>query len=346
MLSHDHQELVLHDYFKGEKRAALSSPDGAHLTGDIVNALTGHTEYARRPTAASPPAICDRPCHQTRRHRDRDTQRRFDHPEPGRQRRKRRRRPVRLRSRHSASPSSTARCSVCRRTRRWCSTKWSTTPTGRAIPSLISLVAGTISFVAGGDRQARRHEDRYAGRHHGHPRHRGAGRDRLQRSRPGRRARRENSRCWSSRTAPPGSYILFDKNTLTPIAEVNKAGQQIKHQQRRRQHHHVAAVAGSAKADQRRFHAEILRPKSPNAPAFHRYAHSAGAGADHPGERHERDPDRSVREHDRQFVVFKVGGDNQRPAARRRPADRRDPRRDRPCCQCLRYYRTRQQDRR
>jgi hypothetical protein len=42
VLSKDNQELVLHDYFKGEKRAALSSPDGAHLTGDIINALTGH----------------------------------------------------------------------------------------------------------------------------------------------------------------------------------------------------------------------------------------------------------------------------------------------------------------
>src|ERR1700693_1280707 len=47
VLSHDHHELVLHDYFKGEKRAALSTPDGAHLTGDLVNALTGHTEYAQ-----------------------------------------------------------------------------------------------------------------------------------------------------------------------------------------------------------------------------------------------------------------------------------------------------------
>ena len=47
ILSKDHQELVLHDYFKGEKRAALSSPDGAHLTGDLVNALTGHVDYAQ-----------------------------------------------------------------------------------------------------------------------------------------------------------------------------------------------------------------------------------------------------------------------------------------------------------
>jgi fibronectin-binding autotransporter adhesin len=47
ILSNDDRELVLHDYFKGEKRAPLASPDGAHLTGDLVNALTGHTEYAQ-----------------------------------------------------------------------------------------------------------------------------------------------------------------------------------------------------------------------------------------------------------------------------------------------------------
>ena len=54
VLSNDHHELVLHDYFKGEKRAALASPDGAHLTGDIVNALTGEVNIAR-PTARRPP---------------------------------------------------------------------------------------------------------------------------------------------------------------------------------------------------------------------------------------------------------------------------------------------------
>jgi fibronectin-binding autotransporter adhesin len=54
VLSNDDRELVLHDYFKGEKRAALASPDGAHLTGDIVNALTGHVEYAQ---AAGSPSV-------------------------------------------------------------------------------------------------------------------------------------------------------------------------------------------------------------------------------------------------------------------------------------------------
>ena len=47
IISKDDHELVLQDYLRSEKRAALSSPDGAHLTGNIVNALTGHVEYAQ-----------------------------------------------------------------------------------------------------------------------------------------------------------------------------------------------------------------------------------------------------------------------------------------------------------
>ena len=47
ILSSGDREVVLPEYFKGEKRAALASPDGAHLTGDIVNALAGHTQFAQ-----------------------------------------------------------------------------------------------------------------------------------------------------------------------------------------------------------------------------------------------------------------------------------------------------------
>jgi VCBS repeat-containing protein len=47
ILSKDDHQLVLQDYFKGEKRAALSSPDGAHLTGDLINALAGHVQYSQ-----------------------------------------------------------------------------------------------------------------------------------------------------------------------------------------------------------------------------------------------------------------------------------------------------------
>ncbi|QPF84427.1 FecR domain-containing protein [Bradyrhizobium genosp. L] len=57
VLSKDDHELVLHDYFKGEKRAALASPDGAHLTGDLVNALTGYTQYAQAGTPEPPKVI-------------------------------------------------------------------------------------------------------------------------------------------------------------------------------------------------------------------------------------------------------------------------------------------------
>ncbi|WP_426529214.1 VCBS domain-containing protein [Bradyrhizobium sp. McL0615] len=53
ILSSADQELVLREYFKGEKRAALASPDGAHLTGDIVNALAGHTQFAQADGSAS-----------------------------------------------------------------------------------------------------------------------------------------------------------------------------------------------------------------------------------------------------------------------------------------------------
>ena len=53
ILADGDRELVLREYFKGEKRAALASPDGAHLTGDIVNALSGHTQFAQADGSAS-----------------------------------------------------------------------------------------------------------------------------------------------------------------------------------------------------------------------------------------------------------------------------------------------------
>jgi VCBS repeat-containing protein len=56
ILSKDGRELVLHDYFKGEKRAPLASPDGAYLSGDIVKTLTGDVHLSQAggsPTAES-----------------------------------------------------------------------------------------------------------------------------------------------------------------------------------------------------------------------------------------------------------------------------------------------------
>lgn len=53
VLHKDDHELVLHDYFKGDKHAALASPDGAHLNGDLVTALTGSFDVAQAGNAAA-----------------------------------------------------------------------------------------------------------------------------------------------------------------------------------------------------------------------------------------------------------------------------------------------------
>jgi VCBS repeat-containing protein len=47
ILSKDGREHVVENYFIGEKRAALAGPDGAQLSGDIVSALTGHVQVAQ-----------------------------------------------------------------------------------------------------------------------------------------------------------------------------------------------------------------------------------------------------------------------------------------------------------
>ncbi|MEH2473583.1 VCBS repeat-containing protein [Nitrobacteraceae bacterium AZCC 2161] len=47
VLSKDGHDYTVSDYFKGHSRAALSSPDGANLSGDLVNALTGEVQLAQ-----------------------------------------------------------------------------------------------------------------------------------------------------------------------------------------------------------------------------------------------------------------------------------------------------------
>jgi hypothetical protein len=47
ILSKDGHQLVVPDYFRGEHRASLATPDGSHLTGNIVSALAGSVEYAQ-----------------------------------------------------------------------------------------------------------------------------------------------------------------------------------------------------------------------------------------------------------------------------------------------------------
>ena len=47
VLSKDGHDHVVHDYFRGHGRATLAAPDGAYLSGDIVNALTGEVQIAQ-----------------------------------------------------------------------------------------------------------------------------------------------------------------------------------------------------------------------------------------------------------------------------------------------------------
>jgi len=53
VISRDDQELVLPDYFKGDKRAALASSDGAYLTGKTIEVLTGHVQVAQADGSAA-----------------------------------------------------------------------------------------------------------------------------------------------------------------------------------------------------------------------------------------------------------------------------------------------------
>ena len=54
---HEH-EFVVRDYFRGDHRPTLLSPEGAVLGSDVVDALTGHGQYAQAaPAQNAIPAI-------------------------------------------------------------------------------------------------------------------------------------------------------------------------------------------------------------------------------------------------------------------------------------------------
>ncbi len=237
VLSHDHQELVLHDYFKGEKRAALSSPDGAHLTGDIVSALTGHTEYAQADGSAGAGKVIG---HVTKltgtativRNGVSIILNNGDNVEKG--------------DVVQSGSDSTLGITFIDGTvfglssnARMVLNEMVYDPNGSNNSSLISLVAGTISFVAG---ETAKHGDMKVDTPVATMGIRGTA-----------VLVEIDFQISGSPTLPPdpnappgliqlpnasfqvlvepdgttGSYILFDKNTLTPIATVNQAGQQI-----------------------------------------------------------------------------------------------------------------------
>ena len=224
VLSHDHQELVLHDYFKGEKRAALASPDGAHLTGDLVSALTGHTEYAQADGSAAAGKVIG---HVTKLSgtatvvrngvsvilNNGDNVEKSDVVQSG-----------------SDSTlgitfidgtvfglSSNARMVL---------NEMVYDPNGSSNSSLISLVAGTISFVAG---ETAKHGDMKVDTPVATMGIRGtAVLVEIDFNVPGQGGAPDAKfQVLVEPDGTTGSYILFDKNTLTPIATVNQAGQQI-----------------------------------------------------------------------------------------------------------------------
>ena len=54
LLGEDGRKLVVHDYFKSEKRATLVSPEGATLTGRIIELLAGSNDSDQYAQATAP----------------------------------------------------------------------------------------------------------------------------------------------------------------------------------------------------------------------------------------------------------------------------------------------------
>ena len=221
ILTKDDHELVLHDYFKGEKRVALSSPDGAHLTGDLVNALAGHVDYAQAGGAIAAAAVVG---HVTKlvgsataiRNGVSIILNQGDNIEKGDV----------LQSGADSTLgvtfidgtvfglSSNARMVV---------NEMIYDPNGSNNSSLLSLVAGTISFVAG---ETAKHGDMKVDTPVATMGIRGtAVLVEIDFSVPGGNgAPAANFQVLVEPDGSTGSYILFDKNTLAPLATVNTAG--------------------------------------------------------------------------------------------------------------------------
>ena len=224
VLSHDHHELVLHDYFKGEKRAALASPDGAHLNGDLVSALTGYTEYAQADGSASAGKVIG---HVTKltgtatviRNGVSIILNNGDNVEKG--------------DVVQSGSNSTLGITFIDGTvfglssnARMVLNEMVYDPNGSNNSSLISLVAGTISFVAG---ETAKHGDMKVDTPVATMGIRGtAVLVEIDFNVPGQGGAPDAKfQVLVEPDGTTGSYILFDKNTLTPIATVNQAGQQI-----------------------------------------------------------------------------------------------------------------------
>ena len=224
ILSKDDHELVLHDYFKGEKRATLASPDGAHLTGDLVTTLSGYVEYAQADGSASAGKIIG---HVTKLTGTATAVRngvsiilnQGDNVEKG--------------DVVQSGSGSTVGITFIDGTvfglssnARMVLNEMVYDPSGSNNSSLMSLVAGTISFVAG---ETAKHGDMKVDTPVATMGIRGtAVLVEIDFDVPGQGSTPDAKfQVLVEPDGTTGSYILYDKTTLAPIATVNQAGQQI-----------------------------------------------------------------------------------------------------------------------
>nr|WP_245269071.1 VCBS domain-containing protein [Bradyrhizobium japonicum] len=226
VLSHDGREFVVHDYFRGDKRAAIASPDGAHLTGDIVNALTGHVQVAQAAPGASAAQVIG---HVTKLSGSATAIRNGvsvilnngDNVEKG--------------DVVSTGADSTLGITFIDGTvfglssnARMVLNEMVYDPNGSSNSSLLSLVAGTITFVAG---ETAKHGDMKVDTPVATMGIRGtAVLTQINFVVPAGGGDPQPQASFQVLVEPngtTGSYILFDKVTLLPIATVNQAGQMI-----------------------------------------------------------------------------------------------------------------------
>ncbi|MEA2772183.1 MAG: fibronectin-binding autotransporter adhesin, partial [Acetobacteraceae bacterium] len=224
ILSRNDHEWVVEDYFKGEKRVALASPDGAHLTGDIVNALAGHVQYAQADGNAGAGKVIG---HVTKlvgtataiRNGVSIILSQGDNVEKG--------------DVVQSGSGSTLGVTFIDGTvfglssnARMVLNEMIYDPNGSDNSTLISLVAGTISFVAG---QTAKHGDMKIDTPVATMGIRGtAVLVEIDFDVPGQNGKPEaRFQVVMEPDGTIGSYILYDKNTFAPMAIVDKAGQQV-----------------------------------------------------------------------------------------------------------------------
>ncbi len=226
VLSHEGHEFVVHDYFRGDKRAALASPDGAHLSGDVVNALTGYVQVAQAAPGAAAAQVIG---HVTKLVGSATAVRNGvsvilnngDNVEKG--------------DVVSTGGDSTLGITFIDGTvfglssnARMVLNEMVYDPNGSSNSSLLSLVAGTITFVAG---ETAKHGDMKIDTPVATMGIRGtAVLTQINFVVPAGGGDPQPQASFQVLVEPngtTGSYILFDKITLLPIATVNQAGQMI-----------------------------------------------------------------------------------------------------------------------